>query len=105
MCKTSYITSSGRKVLEYDPPDIIVLNLPFILTGSKKLTRNMPYMLLEGKPKAIRLLDFRDADGIVYLDVKELLSGSTYTMSWNMEFDTGYWIWSLADFETLTNLP
>ncbi|MGD0583760.1 MAG: hypothetical protein ABR974_12555 [Bacteroidales bacterium] len=103
MNSKSYTNSSGRKVLEYVTPNTIVLDLPFILTGSKNLTRNMPYMLLEGKPKAIRLLDFCDTDGIVYLDVQELLSGSTYTMSWNMEFDSGYWIWSMADFETLTD--
>ena len=105
MCNKSYTNSANKKVLRYDSPDSVLLDLPFILTGSKKLTRNMPYMLLEGKTKAIRLLDVRDANGIVYIDVEELLSGRTYTLSWNMEFDTGYWIWSLADFETLTNLP
>ena len=100
-----YINSSGRQVLKYLPQDSIVLDLPFILTCSMKLTRNMPYMLLEGKTKAIRLLDVHDANGIVYLDVEELHTGRPYTLSWNMEFDGDYWLWSIADFDTLTNLP
>lgn len=62
-------------------------------------------MLLERIPKAIRLLDVQDAQGIVYLDVQELESGRTYTLSWNMDFDGGYWIWSLADFDTLVEIP
>ena len=66
----------------------------------------MPYMLLEGSHiTAIRLLNVRDADGIVYLNVQELLTDKTYTLTWNMEYDGDYWLWSLADFETLTDLP
>jgi hypothetical protein len=99
MCTKSYINSSGKKVLDYVTSDTIVVDLSFILTGSKKLTRNMPYMLLEGKPKAIRLLNFCDDDGIVYLNVQELITGRTYSLSWNMEIDGDLWLWALTDFD------
>jgi hypothetical protein len=104
MCLKKYTNSSGRQVLKYLAPDSIVLDLPFILTQGKTLTLNMPYMLQERTPKSIRLLDVRDADGIIYLNVQELPFGRTYDLSWNMEYDNGYWIWSLADFDTLVGL-
>jgi hypothetical protein len=101
---TSFINNAGDEVLKYDPPDNFVLNLPFVM--SKKLIRHIPYMLLEGNhTTAVRLLDVRDANGIVYIDVQELLTDKTYTLTWNMEYDGDYWLWSLADFETLTNIP
>lgn len=101
---TTYTNSSGRQVLRYDTHDSIFLDLPFILTRGKKLLLNMPYMLQECTPKAVRLLDVYDANGIVYLKVEELQTQRTYTLSWNMEYDNGYWIWSLADLETLADL-
>jgi hypothetical protein len=110
MCNKSYINNSGKKVLEYDTPNSIVLNLPFIMTRSKRLIKNIPYMKLEklvagNDIAAIRLLNFEDADGIVSLNVQELATHKTYTLSWNMDFDGDYWLWSLADYETLMNLP
>ena len=106
-----YINSAGRKVLEYLSPDTIVLNLPFIETQGKRLTKNMPYMKLEKKVvgndiAAIRLLNYQDYEGVVYLNVQDLKTQRCYNISWNMEIDSdGWWLWSLADFETLTNLP
>lgn len=102
----TYINSSGSKVLVYFPPDSIIIDLPFILTKNKTLTRKMPYMLLEKKVAgeyiaAIRLVDFNDKDGIVSLDVQELLSGKIYTLSWNMEYTGEWWLWSLADFQSI----
>ncbi len=46
---TGYTNSSGRKILQYFPPDSLMIDLPFILTKNKMLTRKMPYILLENK--------------------------------------------------------
>jgi len=67
----------------------------------------MPYMLLEKKVvgnhiAAIRLLDFHEKDGIVSLDVQELMTNKTYNLSWNIEYTCDWWLWSLADYEYLT---
>ncbi len=103
-----YINSSGRKVLEYVPPVSIMLDLPHILTRDKILTINMPYLKMEKKIVgndiiAIRLIDFDDKDGVVTLYVQELKSKKTYSLSANMNLDGEMWMWSLADFETLTD--
>jgi len=71
------------------------------------LTRKMPYMLLEKKVAgeyiaAIRLVDFYEKCGIISFDVQELLTDRTYTLSWNMKYLGDWWLWSLADYETLT---
>jgi len=105
---TGYTNNSGRKVLQYFPPDSLMIDLPFILTKRKILTCKMPYLLLEKKVAgeyivAIRLLSFYHKDGIVFLDVQELANNRTYSLSWNMEYDGKIWLWSLADYEILTN--
>lgn len=104
----SYTNSSGRNVLKYLSSDTIALNLDFIMTQGKRLTKGMPYLKLEKKVAcediaAIRLLNFQDYAGVVYLNVQDLKTGKCYNLSWNMEFDDdNIWLWSLADFETLT---
>lgn len=103
-----YINSTGRKVLEYVPPVSIMLDLPHILTCDKMLTVNMPYLKVEKKVAgndfaAVRLIDFEVEDGIVTLYVQELKSKKTYYLSANMECDD-MWFWSLADFDTLSDL-
>ncbi|HHU99442.1 MAG TPA: hypothetical protein GXX76_06295 [Bacteroidales bacterium] len=103
----TYINSSGIKVLEYIPPVSIMLDLPHILTLGKILSINMPYLKLEKKIVghdivAIRLIDFEDENGIVTLYVQELKSKKTYYLSANMDYDGDMWMWSLADYKTLT---
>ena len=44
-----YINAKGHKVLEYISDDTIILDLPFIMTTGKRLTKDMPYMKLEKK--------------------------------------------------------
>lgn len=107
MNENEYINCSGRKVLQYYRPDSLMIDLPFILTQNKILTRNMPYMLLEKRVAgeyiaALRLIDFHENNGIIYLDVQELITNRTYSLSWNMEYNGDCWLWSLADYETLT---
>ena len=105
-----YINGEGRTVLEYLSPDTIALDLPFIMTQGKRLTENMPYMKLEkrtvgNETAAIRLLNFQDYEGVVYLNVQDLQTNKCYNLSWNLEMNCGRWLWSLSDFDTLTDLP
>lgn len=105
-----YINAKGHKVLEYISDDTIILDLPFIMTTGKRLTKDMPYMKLEKKVfgediSTVRLLNFQDYEGVIYLNVQDLKTNRCYNLSWNMEYDDDLWLWSLSDFETLTNLP
>lgn len=108
MNNKTYINGAGRKVLEYVSSDTIVLDLPFIMTQGKQLIKSMPYMKLEKRTigndiAAIRLLNFQDYEGVVYLNVQDLKTGKHYNLSWNMDIDDeNIWLWSLADFNTLT---
>jgi len=109
MNENDYINCSGYKVLQYFPPDSVSIDLPFILTKSKMLTRKMPYMLLEKKVSgnhttAIRLLDFHEHDNIIYLKVQELSSSKILTISWNTDNHGDFWLWTLADYQTLISL-
>ena len=104
-----YINASGHLVLDYIAPDTIILDLPFIMTTGKQLTKNMPYLKVEKKVvgedvAAIRLLGFQDYHGIIYLNVQDLKTEKCYNLSWNMEIDdSNIWFWSLADMVTLTD--
>lgn len=103
-----YINNSGRRVLKFSPPDSLLIDLHFILTQNKILTRHMPYLLLEKRISrnhivAIRLLDFHEKEGVVSLFVKELESKKTYYVSSNMDYVGDMWMWCLADFNSLTN--
>lgn len=107
MVNKTYINSSGKKLLEYISDTTIMLDMQFILTRDKLLTINMPYLKLEKRVAgndivAIRLIDFEDEDGIVTLYVQELKSKKTYYLSANMDYNGKMWMWTLADFETLT---
>ena len=63
-------------------------------------------MYTEGnRSAAVRLLKVWKEDHIIYLDVHELQNQKTFTLSWNLTYTGEYWLWSLADFQTLTNLP
>jgi hypothetical protein len=100
-----FYNSSGKKVLEFISSSEIMLDLPFILTKNKRLKLNMPYLKTENKLSgnditAIRLLNFEVNEGILQLYVQELESKKTYTLEWNMDYEGGFWIWSLADLET-----
>jgi len=105
-----YINSEGHKVLEYLSLDTIVLDLPFIMTQGKRLTKGMPYLKVEKKTigediAAIRLLNFQDYQGVIYLNVQDLKTNRCYNLSHNMEIDGDWWFWSLADFDTLIDIP
>ncbi len=87
-------------------PNAFVLDRPFILTQGKTLVTGMPYLYAEDNHTvAVRLLKVWVEDHTIYLDVQELQSTKTFRLSWNLNYNGDYWLWSLADFETLTNLP
>ena len=98
------LSSSGQsdnQVIKYLTPDKVRLNLPFILTHDKLLIIGIPYMkteywLADSKTEAVRLLDVWDSDGIVYLKVQNLVTGKIDTLTWNLEYTGGFWLWSLA---------
>lgn len=95
--------SPNNVVLEYITPNTVSLNLHFILTAGKKLTVGMPYMMLEGQNSfAIKLIDVWDRKGVVYLKVQDLATTKIKTISWNLVYSGEFWLWSLADYETLT---
>jgi hypothetical protein len=88
--------------LQYVTPNTVVLNLTFILTLHKELTLGMPYLLLEGnRSTAVKLLNVRDAQGFVYLIVQNLQTQKTFELSWDLNYTGSYWLWSLADYDTL----
>ena len=104
-----FYNSNGKKILEFISSSEIMLDLPFILTQKKKLKLNMPYLKTESKLSgneitAIRLLNFDAYDTIIVLYVQELQSKKTYSLEYNMDSTSGYWIWSLSDLESLVAL-
>jgi len=95
----------NKVVPVYITPDVVQIDLPFILTYGKTLVLGMPYMLLEGnRSTAVKLLNVRDAQGFVYLFVQNLQTQKTFELSWNLEYTGSFWLWSLADLQTLSNL-
>lgn len=105
-----FYNSSGKKVLEFISSSEIMLDLPFILTQKKRLRLNMPYLKTENnlsgnKISAIRLLNFETYDTIIVLYVQDLQSKKTFSLEYNMDSTSGYWIWSISDLESLFDIP
>ena len=89
-----------------DHRDTFMLDRPFILTTDKTLVTGMPYLYIEGnRTAAVKLVKTWVEDNIIYLNVAELKSPKTFTLSWNLGYSGQYYLWSLADYDTLTNLP
>ena len=87
-------------------PEKVFLNLPFILTKGKILQVGLPYMksekfLADSKTEAVRLLDIWDYYGFVYVKIQNLTTLEVDTLSWNLQCTSGFYLWSLADFQTL----
>lgn len=62
-------------------------------------------MKFEGRHSdAVKLLDIWDSDEFVYLKLRDLKTGRSYTISWNLTYKGDYHLWSLADFEYLMTL-
>lgn len=107
--KISYSGHTDTPVLQYLTRKTVLLNLPFIRTENKILTIGIPYLktenwLADSHTEAIRLLAVYDYDGIVYLKVQSLNNLQVYTLSWNMDYKDGMWLWSLADLSTIYQL-
>jgi hypothetical protein len=97
--------ASSNNKLEYLPNKTVILNLPFILTTKKELKIGMPYMFLEGQHiNAVRLLKVTDTDGVVYIKIQNLQTLKVYTISWNLNYDGSYWLWSLTSYSFLADI-
>jgi hypothetical protein len=95
---------SHLRKLEYLQPYIVRLDLPFILTEDKMLVLGMPYLKLEGNHiDAVRLLDVCDKEGYVYLKIEDIKTGRVYTISWLLEYEGEFWLWSIASLEFIEN--
>ncbi len=108
MNAAEYINSSGRKVLEYYPPDTVRLDFHFIITIDKRLRIGHPYLKIENwltdLPTGIRLLDIWDEGNIVCLKIQDLKTLKPAMLSHNLDYDCDFWLWSLADLDSLMNL-
>ena len=90
--------------------DIFTLDRSFILTTDKMLATGMTYLYNEGNHSvAVRLIEVWNGydmeDEFVYLTLQELQTNRIFNVSWNLDYDGSYYLWTLADYETLTNLP
>ncbi len=101
----SFKNSMGKKVLEYFPPDIVLLDFHFILTLDKKIRIGYSYLKIENwltdSPAGIKLLDVWDKDDIVFLKIRDLATRKINVLSHNMEYSGDYWLWCLADINSL----
>jgi len=108
MNRKSYINPTGKKVLEYLPPDVVCLDFDFILTCDKKLKIGYPYLKIENwltdSPAGIKLLDVWDKDDIVFLKIQDLATKKINVLSHNMEYSGDYWLWCLADINSIFEL-
>ena len=95
--------------LKADRYATFILDRPFILTQSKTLVKGMPYLYNEGSYSvAVRLLEAwlePESEGeFVYLSLQELQTDRTFTVRWNLDYEGDYYLWSLADFESIMNI-
>jgi hypothetical protein len=78
------------------------------LTRDKKLKIGYPYLKIENwltdLPTGIRLLDVWDEGNIVYLKIQDLKTHRVYNLSHNLDYSGEFWLWSLADLDSLMNL-
>jgi hypothetical protein len=91
--------------MKYCRQDPFTLDRPFILTHGKTLYKGMPYLFSEGSHHvAVRLLKVWEEDDFIYLSLEELQSGRPFKVSWNLEYDGDYYLWSLADLPSIMNV-
>jgi len=82
--------------------DTFILDRPFVLTQGKSLVIGMPYLYSEASHSAaVRLLKAWQEDDIIYLNVEELKSTKTFTLSWNLDYQGSYYLWTIADLPTI----
>ena len=89
--------------------ETLMLDKEFILTQDKTLVTGTPYLYSEGVYSiAVRLLevwkDYEAEDQFVYLLLQELETNRTFKVSWNLDYDSDYYLWSIADLPTIMNM-
>lgn len=101
-------TTNEKRKLYHLSSNTYTLDLPFILTKSKMLRIGMPYLYLEklingNSIKAVRLLKFWEERDSVFMLLQDIIAQKKFVVSFNLLYDGDFWLWSLADFEYLTN--
>jgi hypothetical protein len=92
-------------IIEYRPNNTVYLNLPCILTSTKTLKIGSAYMYKEGQHIfPVKILNMHDADGYVFLSIQNLWTGSTMEISWILNNDFSYTLWSIASLDYIIDL-
>jgi hypothetical protein len=87
-------------------PISVIINKPFILTINNDLVLGQQYLYSEGSYIAgVRLIDMWLDESFIYLRLQELQSEKSFVASWDTDFDGQYYLWSIADLQTIINLP
>lgn len=94
--------------LKADRQQTFVLDRPFVLTQDKTLVTGMPYLYSERRHHvAVRLLkvwkDYVGQDEVVNLTLQELQTDKVFTVSRNLDYEGDYYLWSLADLQSIMN--
>jgi hypothetical protein len=85
--------------------DTFTLDRSFVLTQGKTLLTGSPYLYNEGSHSvAVKLTKAWIEDDIIYLTLQELQSQKSFTVSWNLEYSGSYYLWTIADLQTLLNI-
>ncbi len=91
--------------LKYLSTDEVLLDYPFILCAEKKLRIGHSYLKIENwltdKPTPVKLLGIWDNNGIVYLKIQDLETLKVDVLSYNLEYEGGFWIWIFASLNYL----
>jgi hypothetical protein len=108
--KSQHTPDMTKNVLEYLLPNSVILKLPFIMTNAQRLTLHMPYLLLDRSGagmhlKPVRLLEIEVVNRMLKLNVQDLQTSKTFSLSWNLDYHGGYWLWAITDLYTLYHLP
>lgn len=81
------------------------LDRSFVLTQGKTLLTGSSYLYNEGGHSvAVKLTKAWIEDDIIYLTLQELQSQKSFTVSWNLEYSGSYYLWTIADLQTLLNI-
>ena len=81
------------------------MKVSLVLTQDKNLVTGMPYLYSEGShTAAVRLLKAWEEDDFIYLNVEELKSTKTFTLSWNLDYSGSYYLWTISDLPSIMKI-
>jgi hypothetical protein len=103
------VDNFGTNRLQYLAKDEVMLDFPFILCHEKRLRIGYPYLKKENclagsHIQAVRLLKVWDEDNVVYLKIQDLVTSKVDTLSYNLKYIGGFWLWSLASLDYILSI-